>query len=496
MAAASSDVTTRQRITAQQYNDLRADLLSTTEGHFHDGSTGREHGDQNLKLRNPADTYSLTIRTPIIGANYDLTIPAITASDTLMVLGLAQTRTADMTFSDNTNVTFGTGGDVDLDYNGTDLVLNLTVVGSGDFVVNGGSIEMDDSEGITLGTGKDATLQYDGTDVVLSTAAVGTGQLHVRTADTRANTVDTALTIRSATSGTPAAGIGTALGFEADSNNSGEGNMPVGTLVFGVTDMSDTAEDTELAVHLRVAGAALEEKWNFRSTAGSGYTGIMTHAASADRTWTMPNASDTMVGRATTDTLTNKTLTSPTIANYSNAAHDHGDADDGGAVVSASVTVSGVAELATVAELETGTDTGRTITPDVLAGSNFGEKVVQLRVFDVGTDTATGNTKHTFVCPSSMNGMNLVEVHAEVDTAGTTNTLDIQLRNATQSADILSTKLTVDSAETGSDTAAAAAVIDTSEDDLATFDVIAIDVDAIHSTAAKGLTITMVFRLP
>ena len=95
-----------------------------------------------------------------------------------------------------------------------------------------------------------------------------------------------------------------------------------------------------------------------------------------------------------------------------------------------------------------------------------------------------------------MTGMDLVEVHAECITAGTTGTMDIQIHNATDTADMLSTKLTIDSAETGSDTAATAAVINTAADDVATFDVLRIDIDAVHTTAAKGLYVTMIFRLP
>ena len=93
--------------------------------------------------------------------------------------------------------------------------------------------------------------------------------------------------------------------------------------------------------------------------------------------------------------------------------------------------------------------------------------------------------------------MNLVEVHAEVITAGAGSTTTIMLRNATQSADMLSTILSIDASETGSDTAATPAVINTSEDDITTNDMLAIDVDQIgSSTAAKGLIVTMTFRLP
>tara|TARA_Y100000310_G_scaffold328215_1_gene395991 strand:- start:18176 stop:19453 length:1278 start_codon:yes stop_codon:yes gene_type:complete len=162
----------------------------------------------------------------------------------------------------------------------------------------------------------------------------------------------------------------------------------------------------------------------------------------------------------------------------------------------ASPTATGVVELATVAELETGTDTTRAVVPDILAGSNFGERNVQMVVFDFATDVATGNGKFYFHIPSTLTGMNLVEVHAEVITAGTTGTTDIQIHNLTQAADMLSTVITIDSAETGSDTAATPAVINAAEDDVATNDVIRIDVDAISTTAPKGLIITLTFRLP
>jgi hypothetical protein len=105
-------------------------------------------------------------------------------------LATANVWTADQTFNDSVKVTLGTGGDADLYYDGTDVILNTAVVGTGDFVVTGGSIEFDDSEGVTLGTGKDATLRYDGTNVVLTTDAVGTGALVVSN-DIRSDTDST-----------------------------------------------------------------------------------------------------------------------------------------------------------------------------------------------------------------------------------------------------------------------------------------------------------------
>jgi hypothetical protein len=134
------------------------------------------------------------------------------------------------------------------------------------------------------------------------------------------------------------------------------------------------------------------------------------------------------------------------------------------------------------------------------AGTDFAisraEKALQMVIVDFGASTSTGDGKFYFHIDSRLAGFNLVDVHAEVITAGTTNTTDIQLRNVTQSADILSTKLTIDTGETGSDTAATAAVINASEDDMTENDVIAVDIDAVSSTAARGLIITLGFKLP
>lgn len=119
---------------------------------------------------------------------------------------------------------------------------------------------------------------------------------------------------------------------------------------------------------------------------------------------------------------------------------------------------------------------------------------IQVKVFDFGTDVATGDGKYYIHIPQGLNDHYLSEVHAEVITAGTTGTTDIQIANVDQSVDMLSTKITIDSGETGSDTAATAAVIDKANDDVAENDVLRIDVDAISTTAPKGLIVTLGFR--
>jgi hypothetical protein len=77
------------------------------------------------------------------------------------------TFTADQTFNDSVKVTLGTGGDADLYYDGTDVVLAPSVVGTGNFVVQisssgadpnvkGFMVESSSSAAITIGSGTTA----------------------------------------------------------------------------------------------------------------------------------------------------------------------------------------------------------------------------------------------------------------------------------------------------------------------------------------------------
>jgi len=125
-----------------------------------------------------------------------------------------------------------------------------------------------------------------------------------------------------------------------------------------------------------------------------------------------------------------------------------------------------------------------------------GKVTLELTVKAADTDMETGDAQAWFRVPKELAGMNLVAVAAAVYTAGTTGTADIQVRNHTDTADMLSTKITIDSAETDSSTAATPAVINTATDDVVEGDIIAIDVDAVHTTPAQGCKVQLTFAKP
>jgi len=127
------------------------------------------------------------------------------------------------------------------------------------------------------------------------------------------------------------------------------------------------------------------------------------------------------------------------------------------------------------------------------AGLNL-KRAANVIFFDDSQSFATGDGSgdiwYTF--PFSGN-FDLTKVILTSQTAGTTGTMDVQVRNVTQAADMLSTKATLDSGEKTSLTAAAPPVIDTGNDDVAEGDEIRIDVDACQTTPALGGQMALIF---
>lgn len=153
---------------------------------------------------------------------------------------------------------------------------------------------------------------------------------------------------------------------------------------------------------------------------------------------------------------------------------------------------SGGLTAASVAQVDAGTSTTVAVTPDALAGSYAGTKVLSGVAFDYTTNTATGDGALYIPVPSSMNGMDLVRAQAYVITAGTTNATTVMVHNLTQAADMLSGAISIASGGT----VGTIGTIDTDNDDVATDDMLRIDVDTVSTTPAQGLIVALEFRLP
>jgi hypothetical protein len=119
--------------------------------------------------------------------------------------------------------------------------------------------------------------------------------------------------------------------------------------------------------------------------------------------------------------------------------------------------------------------------------------VVQILVSDPnGAILTGGNGKAYYRVPSTLNGLSLVAVAAAVTTTSSSGNPTIQIHNVTQAADMLTTAITIDAGDTDSKDATTPAVIDTTNDDVVTGDMLRIDVDA-SGTGAKGLMVELQF---
>ena len=137
----------------------------------------------------------------------------------------------------------------------------------------------------------------------------------------------------------------------------------------------------------------------------------------------------------------------------------------------------------------------------VKVGINEVTEKVTLTVINPGISLSTGDGKQYFRIPAELNGKNLVSCAAAVTTTSSSGTPTVQIARGRQAnattahayADMLTTKITIDATEYDSKDATTAAVIDTSNDDVATGDLIRIDVD-VAGTGTAGLLVTLGFR--
>lgn len=141
------------------------------------------------------------------------------------------------------------------------------------------------------------------------------------------------------------------------------------------------------------------------------------------------------------------------------------------------------------AHTHTGTDSNRVSYNSLTNKTRY----ILYRIVSPTTDTSIANTVGgNFVMP--FQGY-VTSVGATVDTAGTTGTttVDINLTTIAPAAtsSILLTKITIDSTENSSRTAATPSVLDSSKVNFSTGDIFTFDVDAVSTTPAKGLTIFM-----
>lgn len=144
--------------------------------------------------------------------------------------------------------------------------------------------------------------------------------------------------------------------------------------------------------------------------------------------------------------------------------------------------------LSSYTKIGTNTITGNVSGPLLDSGTNtiYPAKEILIPVFDSDEDCATGDGTMGIGIGSELNAWMIKNVRASVYTKGVTGTMDIQIRRVRAGAtvDVLSTKVTV-----GDEYTVADGVINAANDDLATGDLLFVDVDTTHTTPAKGLSI-------
>lgn len=178
------------------------------------------------------------------------------------------------------------------------------------FDADGDPAALDAPTDTSLTTAYTQTL-LDDADAATARATLGMGSIEgTASSDSRTNTVADGVTITVQTSGTPAAGIGTGTLYQAESAD--EAPCQIGKTQFVLSDVTAGSEDSYFQILLRVAGAALTACYRWAATTAN--KAIFTHANSADRTYTLPDATGNIPTIASQAEVTAMTSTTTAIS--------------------------------------------------------------------------------------------------------------------------------------------------------------------------------------
>ena len=234
--------------------------------------------------------------TPQLGADLDTNTYDIQFDDgkgirddsdnETLIFGKTSTAT---TYVKLTNNSTGTTGPL-LEATGeTNVDLRLAAAGTGDVKVTTGGLRVTtDIEAISVGAGNDLSLTHTGS---VSTITNATGKLTI----------------------SPATGSVLELDNSNCTVDNGSvqvtGDLDIDNISIDGNTVSSTSGDLQIKA---VSGANITFQDDADATKQLTLD-FATVGSGTERTWTFPNSTDTFVGLAATQTLTNKTLTSPVI---------------------------------------------------------------------------------------------------------------------------------------------------------------------------------------
>ena len=278
------------------------------------------------------DSFETTLAPGNPSSDITLTLPAST-SDTLVGLASTQTLTNKtlttpiITEIDGSTITLDSAGDITLDADGADIILKDAGTEFGRFTNNSGELQIKSGSSATTNltmSGANTTIAGNLTVTGNATANGSTITLGDSASDTVSfgGTITGNLVFEGSTDdsfettlapGNPSADI--TLTLPSSGSDTLVGKATTDTLT-NKTLTSPALTTPAITGNTTTTGDVIFEG----STSDSFETTLTVVDPTADRTVSLPNATDTLVGKDTTDTLTNKTLTNPVITNITGSS--------------------------------------------------------------------------------------------------------------------------------------------------------------------------------